>query len=65
MTNWIAAGLLALPAAPAPLRTVIAVGTALDGRGGVLRHTRLVVEDGRITAIDPNASPVDYDLRAR
>jgi imidazolonepropionase-like amidohydrolase len=56
---------LALPAAaPAP-RIVIAVGTALDGRGGVLRHTRLVVQDGVITAIDPNASPIDYDLTAR
>ena len=47
--------------APAP-RIVIAVGTALDGRGGVIRNTRLVIEDGKIAAIDPTASPVDYDL---
>lgn len=44
-------------------RTVIAIGTALDGRGGVLHDTRLVIQDGRIAAIDPSASPVDYDLR--
>jgi len=43
-------------------RIVIAVGTALDGRGGVIRNTRLVIEDGKIAAIDPTASPVDYDL---
>jgi imidazolonepropionase-like amidohydrolase len=46
-------------------RIVIAVGTALDGKGGVLRDTRLVVQDGRIAAIDPTASPIDYDLRGR
>ena len=46
-------------------RIVIAVGTALDGRGGVLRDTRLVIQGGRIAAIDPTASPVDYDLRNR
>jgi len=44
-------------------RTVIAVGTLLDGRGQVARNTRIVVEGGRIAAIDANASPVDYDLR--
>jgi imidazolonepropionase-like amidohydrolase len=52
------------PAATSP-RIVIAVGTALDGRGGVLRNTRLVIQDGKIAAIDPNASPIDYDLRNR
>ena len=46
-------------------RIVIAVGTALDGKGGALRNTRLVIQDGKIAAIDPNASPVDYDLRSR
>jgi len=45
-------------------RTVIAVGVLLDGRGGVVRNTRIVVEGGRIAAIDANASPIDYDLRA-
>ena len=46
-------------------RIVIAVGTALDGRGGVLRDTRLVIQGDRIAAIDASASPVDYDLRNR
>jgi imidazolonepropionase-like amidohydrolase len=61
-------GLAALAAAllaPPPSRTIIAVGTALDGRGGTLHNTRLVIEDGRIAAIDANASPVDIDLRNR
>jgi imidazolonepropionase-like amidohydrolase len=44
-------------------RTVIAASTALDGRGGVLRDTRIVIEGGRIVALDPQAGPVDYDLR--
>jgi imidazolonepropionase-like amidohydrolase len=46
-----------------PDRIVIAVSTALDGRGGTLRDTRLLVRDGRLAAIDPNATPIDYDLR--
>jgi imidazolonepropionase-like amidohydrolase len=43
-------------------RTVIAVGTLIDGRGGVVRNTRLVIEDRKIAAIDPGAGPVDIDL---
>ena len=46
-----------------PRRIVVAVGTALDGRGGVLHDTRLVIQDGKIAAIDPSAQPIDYDLR--
>src|SRR3954451_2312856 len=45
-----------------PRRTVIAVGTLIDGRGAITRDTRIVVQDGRIAAIDATASPVDYDL---
>jgi imidazolonepropionase-like amidohydrolase len=41
---------------------VIAVGILLDGRGGVVRNTRLVIEDRKIAAIDPKAGPVDIDL---
>lgn len=52
---------VALPAAQ-PSRLVIAVGTALDGRGGVIRNTHLVIQNGKIAAIDPTAGPVDYDL---
>jgi len=46
-------------------RTVIAASTVFNGRGGVLRDTRIVVEDSRIVEISPNAAPVDYDLRGR
>ena len=44
-------------------RIVIAAGTVLDGRGRVLHDTRIVIEGGKIVRIDPNASPVTYDLR--
>lgn len=48
-----------------PPRLVIAVGTLIDGRGGVLHDTRIVIEGSRTVAIDPAASPVDIDLSAR
>ena len=44
-------------------RIVIAASTVLDGKGGVLRDTRIVIEGSRIVAIDSKAGPVDYDLR--
>src|SRR6266571_2989752 len=44
-------------------RIVIGARLLLDGRGHVLRDTRIVVEDSKIVALDPKASPVDYDLR--
>jgi len=51
-------------ATPAPgSRIVIAASTMLDGRGGILHNTRLVIEGSKIVAIDPKAQPVDYDLR--
>jgi imidazolonepropionase-like amidohydrolase len=42
---------------------VIAASTVFDGRGRVLRDTRIVIEGARIVALDPKAGPVDYDLR--
>lgn len=51
---------------PAPAHgkgMVIAASTVLDGKGGVLNDTRIVVEGSKIVAIDPAAGPVDYDLR--
>jgi imidazolonepropionase-like amidohydrolase len=42
---------------------VIAAGTVLDGKGGVVHNTRIVVQGSKIVRIDPNAGPVDYDLR--
>ena len=44
-------------------RVVIAVSTVLDGKGGLLHDTRIVVTGSKIVAIDPKAGPVDYDLR--
>jgi imidazolonepropionase-like amidohydrolase len=48
---------------PTEKRIVIAAGTVLDGRGHVLRNTRIVIEGSKIVAIDSKAGPVDYDLR--
>lgn len=44
-------------------RVVIAASTILDGKGNVIKNTRIVIEGDRIVAFDPKASPVDYDLR--
>jgi len=44
-------------------RIVIGANYILDGKGHVLRNTRIVVEGSKIVAIDPKAGPVDYDLR--
>jgi len=44
-------------------RTVIAADTVFDGKGKVLRNTRIVIEGSKIVAIDSKAGPVDYDLR--
>jgi imidazolonepropionase-like amidohydrolase len=44
-------------------RVVIAAKMLFDGRGKVLRDTRIVVEGSKIVALDPKAMPVDYDLR--
>jgi imidazolonepropionase-like amidohydrolase len=46
-----------------PKRIVISASTVLDGKGHVLHNTRIVIEGSKIAAIDPKASPVDYDLR--
>jgi imidazolonepropionase-like amidohydrolase len=48
----------------APRRIVIAAGTLLDGKGHVVKNARIVVEGGRIVAIDPKAGPVDHDLHS-
>jgi imidazolonepropionase-like amidohydrolase len=44
-------------------RIVIAASETIDGKGGVLHDTRIVIEAGKIVAIDAKAGPVDYDLR--
>lgn len=44
-------------------RIIIAASEVLDGKGGMLHDTRIVVEGSKIVAIDPKAGPMDYDLR--
>ena len=46
-----------------PRRIVIAANRVFDGKGHVMRNTRIVIEGSKIVAIDPKAGPVDYDLR--
>jgi imidazolonepropionase-like amidohydrolase len=48
---------------PQKKRIVIGASMLLDGRGHVVRDTRIVVEGSKIVALDPKASPVDYDFR--
>ncbi len=53
------------PRAQIPLhnrRMTIAASMLLDGKGKVLRDTRIVIEGTKIVAIDPKAAPVNYDL---
>jgi imidazolonepropionase-like amidohydrolase len=49
--------------AEAQSRIVIAIGTALDGKGNFLHDTRIVILGSKIAAIDPKAAPIDFDLR--
>ena len=52
------------PRLPAPAkRIVIAADKVFDGKGHVAKNTRIVIEGAKIVAIDPNAGPVDHDLR--
>jgi imidazolonepropionase-like amidohydrolase len=49
---------------PVPNKSiVIAASTVFDGKGHVLHDTHIVIEGSKIIAIDPKATPVDYDLR--
>jgi imidazolonepropionase-like amidohydrolase len=50
---------------PAPPRgpVVIAADRVLDGRGRELGNTRIVIENGKISRLDPGATGVTYDLR--
>jgi imidazolonepropionase-like amidohydrolase len=44
-------------------RTVIAVSLLLDGKGRMLRNTRIAIEGEKIAAIGTDLGPIDYDLR--
>lgn len=43
---------------------VIKVGTLLDGKGGSVRNTNIVVQGSKIVRVDPNATNPTYDLSA-
>src|SRR3989442_1564012 len=51
----------ALALAQAPTITIRA-GTVLDGRGGTLRNTTVVIAGSRITRLDPALTAATYDL---
>src|SRR3989440_4339399 len=57
--------LLALLPSLAPARAptiTIRAGTVLDGRGGTLRNTTVVIAGSRITRLDPALTAATYDL---
>src|SRR5437763_165062 len=60
---WAPARPASSPSAAPAKHIVIAAGSVLDGKGGLLHDTRIVIQGSKITAIDPKAGPVDYDLR--
>jgi imidazolonepropionase-like amidohydrolase len=62
---FVLTGIAAAQTPRATGRAVIAAGTLLDGKGHVVRNTRIVVEGSRILAVDAKAGPVTYDLRGR
>ena len=43
-------------------QVVIKAGTLIDGAGGVVRNTAVVIQGSRIVRVDANASPVAHDL---
>jgi imidazolonepropionase-like amidohydrolase len=53
---------LAILTAQTP-RIVIAAGTIIDGKGGVLRNQQIVVEGTKIQAVSGGNANADYDLR--
>jgi imidazolonepropionase-like amidohydrolase len=53
------------PAFAQPDTIVIRAGTLLDGKGGILRDTAIVIQGSKIVRIDPKATgSVTYDLKA-
>lgn len=49
--------------APAqPKRIVIAASTLLDGKGRVLKNTRIVIEGSKFVRVDPKAGPIDLTV---
>jgi imidazolonepropionase-like amidohydrolase len=42
---------------------VLKASTLLDGKGGVIKDTAIVIQGGKISKLDPNAQGTVYDLR--
>lgn len=63
--NFLATILMLAPAAARAQEQpiVIRVSQAFDGRGNVLRDTAIVVQNGKIVRVDPQAAGTTYDLR--
>jgi imidazolonepropionase-like amidohydrolase len=51
------------PIMPATKRIVIAADRVFDGKGRVIRNTRIVIEGAKVVRLDPKAGPIDHDLR--
>src|SRR5215831_9387060 len=66
-TQSLAVGLLlclsCLPAHGQDRPIVIKASTLLDGKGGVIKDTAIVIQGGKISKLDPNAQGTVYDLR--
>jgi imidazolonepropionase-like amidohydrolase len=56
--------LLSAPALAQDRPVVIKASTVLDGKGGVLKNTAIVIQGGKITKLDANAQGTVYDLGA-
>jgi imidazolonepropionase-like amidohydrolase len=54
---------LAAPGQTSPARIVLQTSTILDGRGGILRNQRIVIEGSRIQSVAGGNGPATYDLR--
>src|SRR5712692_2721777 len=59
----VATSLLPALAAAQDRPIVIQADTVLDGKGQVLRNTRIVVQGNKIVRLDPKAEGISYDLR--
>lgn len=61
--RWLAAVLLAVPVTVFAQQPItIKAGTVLDGKGGAMRNTTIVVDGTKIGKIDPGISTATYDL---
>ena len=60
--TWIVSLAAAFSAAVVAQQITIRAGTLLDGKGGQVRNTTIVIEGSRIVKIDPSIKNATYDL---